>query len=276
SNYNFPQKNPSRTFRVAVVQFARERLDPEKNLRRMPRLLKKVRGADLVCLPEAWVVAMAMDEKREKALLEEFCGIAAAGGFALITGGLFIVHGDRIADICHLIGADGKLMGTVKKVFPSFPIGERKYCAGGDKLPVFEVGGVKIGILICVDLFYPEFARSLARRGAEVIFNPSNIIEQRIGLWHSLAAARAAENTVYVVFSNNTKTEYRDERPVRGGSAVFAPWGEMLAGAGRAEKILYYDIDLGQIAETRRRWRYLEDIGEIGITKSGRVTRKKK
>lgn len=242
----------------------------------MPRMLKKVEGVDLVCLPEAWVVATMIDRERERALLAELGGIAAAGKFAVITGGLFIAHGDKVVDICHLIGPDGEVAGTVEKIFPSFPIGEREYVAPGSRLPVFEVGGVKVGILICVDLFYPELARSLARRGAEVIFNPSNIIEQRIRLWHSLVSARAAENTVYAVFANNTRTEYRDGRPVRGGSAVFAPWGDMVAKAGRAEKILYHDIDLDQIAETRKRWRYLEDIGEVGITKTGKVTRKKK
>jgi len=323
-----------KTIRLAIIQFARDRFHPDKNIRRMKNFLRCVEGADLVCLPEAWVVLKMIDRHEEKKLIQEFAEIAAAGKFALVTGGLFIFqgtgfriqgsgfkikdskekiydtnpkhkisdfrhqasefnskfkiqnsklsisaprtahHAPEIKDVCHVIGSDGKLIGTVEKIFPSFPLGERNYCMPGSRLPIFEVAGAKVGIAICVDLFYPELCRSLAMRGAEVILNPSNIPESRLPLWHALVQARAAENTVFTVFVSNTHTEYPDNRPVRGGSIVAAPWGDVLYRAGKAEKILYVNLDLNQVYETRKRWRYLDDIKEIKIRKSGRIIRK--
>ncbi|MEW5945395.1 MAG: carbon-nitrogen hydrolase family protein [bacterium] len=265
-----------RVLRVAVIQFARERFEPERNFRRMREWVARVEEADVVFMPEAWVVATRIDEGRESELVAEYGVIAASRGFAVITGGLFVERGGRVRDVCHVIGSDGKLKGTAEKIFPSFPMGERNYCEAGDRLPVFEIGAAKAGILVCVDMLYPELCRSLARRGAEVIFNPSNIPEMRLPLWHSLVAARAAENTVYVVFASNTGTEYPDGRAVSGGSVVAAPWGDILIKGGRRERIVYAEIDLSQVAETRKRWRYLEDIGGVRVGKTGKVTRAKR
>ncbi|MEW6202357.1 MAG: carbon-nitrogen hydrolase family protein [bacterium] len=283
-----------KTIRLAVIQFARDRFKPDKNIRRMKNFLRRVEGADLVCLPEAWVVMKKIDESDEKELLAEFGEIAAKNKFTLVTGGIFIAKNSKfnqkprtvnleprtlnpklIKDVCHVIGSDGKLAGTVEKIFPSFPLGERNFCAPGDRLPIFEIAGAKVGVVICVDMLYPEICRSIAQRGAELILNPSNIPESRLNLWHALIQARAAENTVYTVFVSNTHTEYPDQRPVRGGSIVVAPWGDIIATAGSAEKILYVDIDINQVYETRKRWRYLDDINEVKISKEGKVKRKK-
>lgn len=262
-----------RALRLAVLQFTRERLDPESNLRRMPEMLRRVEGVDLAIMPEAWVVATHIDADRERRILDQFGEIAAAGRFTVITGGLFVQRGDRVRSVCHVIGPDGSLAGAAEKIFPSFPVGERKYCDPGDRLPLFDVAGAKVGILVCVDLFYPELARSLAARGAEVLLNPANIPAQRVGLWRAMAATRAAENTVYTVFACNTNTDYADERPVSGGSAVFAPWGDVMADAGADDTILRAEIDLSQVEETRKRWRYLEDISGAVIDADGSVAR---
>jgi len=133
-------------------------------------------------------------------------------------------------------------------------------CSPGEVSPVFTVNDVKIGIVICVDALYPELTRVLALKDACVIFNPSNIPENRSELWKHVSATRAAENTVFYVFVNNTNTLYPDERIVKGHSLVVAPDGETILEAGEEERVYQRDLDLRQIDKIRQRWRYLNDI----------------
>lgn len=73
--------------------------------------------------------------------------------------------------------------------------------AGGDKLKTFTIEGVKLGILVCYDIQFPELTRHLTEEGIEVLLVPSLTSER--GYWrvrHS-AHARAIENQIYVCVS---------------------------------------------------------------------------
>jgi predicted amidohydrolase len=250
--------------RIALIQFRRNRFDPPDNQRRMDELLPGIGGADVVMMPEAWRGPQAVPMKDVEAMLSRWGEVAAKQQFTLLTGGLFIDTGPAgIIDICHVIGPDGKLLGGTEKIFPSEPVGERKYLAGGSKLPVFEVAGLKFGILICIDLIYPELARSLVLRGADIIFNPANIPLNRMSMWHRLIQTRAAENTVFTVFSTNTGTTYPDYRDVLGHSAAAAPYGELCFEAGQSDGVYHFTLDLNAIPRIRKKWPYLDDVRSI-------------
>jgi len=173
---------------------------------------------------------------------------------------LFNCRGEKIFDTCHIINRDGKVIGFYDKRFPSRAFNERDFVSPGNVSPVFKVDDVKIGVIICVDALYPELARKLALNNARIIFNPSNIPGNRNELWKHLSVTRAAENTVFYVFVNNTNTLYPDGRMVKGHSIVVAPDGETILEADEEEKVFQSELDLSQIDKIRKRWRYLNDI----------------
>jgi len=245
---------------TALVQFSRDRFDTARNRAAMLEAVAGVSGADIVCLPEVWMGAVALSEKDADDLLGELCSAASDGRFTLLTGGLFLERGDKIVDVCHVIGPDGRIAGEQLKIFPSGAVGEREYCRGGGKLEVFDAAGVKFGVAVCVDMFYPEIVRRLARLGARAVFNPANIPEERNALWHSLVRTRAAENTVFAVYVNNTGTEYADGRAVSGGSIAAGPDGTVVLEAGNGTGVLRVDLDLSTIETQRKRWAYLDDV----------------
>jgi len=249
--------------RVAVVQFSRDRDNPSLNRRRMTELLGRISDVDVVLPPEAWLGRTIIDNRELGGILDEFGAIAKEKDFALLTGGLFVNTGKATYDICHVIGADGQVIDEVAKVFPSLPVGERAFCSAGSHLPVFEIAGVKAGVIVCVDMMYPELVRSLADRGAEVILNPSNIPLKRIPMWHSLITVRAAENTVFTVFACNTGTVYPDNRAVMGGSAASHPFGVLLFEAGHEEEIHVVELETCALPKIRERWPYLDDYRDI-------------
>jgi len=227
--------------------------------------LSEIKNADIVCLPEAWTGGggLFLEEKERESLLSSSCQLAAKNGYNLLTGGLFNRRGEKIFDTCHIIGRNGKVIGFYDKRFPSTAFDEREFTSSGNVSPIFKVDNINIGVLICVDAFYPELARSLALNDAQIIFNPSNIPQNRNELWKHISATRAAENTVFYVYVNNTNTSYPDERMVNGHSIVAAPDGEVILGAGEEEKVFQVELDLNQIDNIRKRWRYLNDIRRL-------------
>ena len=103
-------------------------------------------------------------------------------------------------NVAVLIGPFGEVVGKYRKV--TLPREEiAKGIAPGDEYPVFQTRFGTIGMMVCYDVFFPEVARNLAMKGAEVIALP---------IWGGnprLAAARCAENGVYLVTSTYTDHE---------------------------------------------------------------------
>lgn len=127
-----------------------------------------------------------------------------------------------------LIGRDGQLIGAYRKTH--LP---REEVEGGitpgDEYPVFDTDFGRIGLLICWDTQFPEAARALAVRGAELILVP---------IWggsNVLAQARAIENSVYLV------TASYDMR-----SFVVSPAGEILAEATTEKPVAVAAINLAR------------------------------
>jgi predicted amidohydrolase len=133
-----------------------------------------------------------------------------------------------------LLGPDGVLMGKYRKV--CLPHGEvESGVAPGHDYPVFQTTFGKVGMMICYDGFFPEVARELSRRGAEVIAWPV------YGCNPVLGQARAAENHVYVVSS--TFMQPKDGWMI---SAVFGPSGKPIARAETWGSVVVTEVDLGE------------------------------
>jgi len=133
-----------------------------------------------------------------------------------------------------LLGPEGQLIGKYRKV--CLPHGEvEKGISPGSDYPVFTTKFGKVGLMVCYDGFFPEVARELSNRGAEVIAWPV------WGCNPKLATARACENHVYVVSSTYMKP--KDGWMI---SAVFDQTGRPLAQADNDTKVAVAEVDLGQ------------------------------
>lgn len=151
-----------------------------------------------------------------------------------IVAGLLERDQHLIYNVAVLLGPDGKMIGKYRKV--TLPRGEIEGgVAPGSDYPVFDTRFGKVGMMICYDGFFPEVARELTNRGAEVIAWP---------VWGCnplLGAARACENHVYVISST-----YTDSSRNWMISAVYGHDGKTLAQAESWGTIAVAEVDLNQ------------------------------
>lgn len=109
---------------------------------------------------------------------------------------------------------------------------KERYCFSAGDSGFFVVDeprtGARLGVMICYDWRFPEAARTLALRGADIVLCPSNLVTTLSG---KVMPARAIENKVNLVVTNRWGTETREEESLlfRGESAVYSYNGDQLA-----------------------------------------------
>lgn len=135
---------------------------------------------------------------------------------------------------------------------------ERFYFRAGHEFPVFDTEFGKVGIMVCYDMGFPEAARTLALKGAELIVCPSAWCVQDADVWEINAPARALENTVFLGAVNRIGHE-GDDLYMHGASMVCGPRGGKIAQLGEEEGILYADLDFDEVRKNRVTSPYLRD-----------------
>ncbi|HTL63037.1 MAG TPA: nitrilase-related carbon-nitrogen hydrolase [Nitrospira sp.] len=112
------------------------------------------------------------------------------------------------------------------------------FLPGDTGFRVWDIGSAKIGIMICFDWYYPESARTLALKGADIICHPSNLVLPNCP---DSMPVRCLENRVFAVTSNRTGSEARQGKErltYIGSSEIVSPRGTILHRASRDQEAL--------------------------------------
>lgn len=226
----------ARKVRLASVNHRpRHSRSPDVNLE---AFLAQVDGAarlkaDIVCLPEG--ITVVGTGKKYADVAEPVpgpstkrLGEAAAKHRLYIVAGIYERDGTSIYNTSVLIDREGRLAGKYRKVcLPHEEI--EGGLTPGREYPVFDTDFGRIGMMICWDLHFPEVARAMAEKGAEVILMP---------IWggnETLARARAIENQIFLVASGyDFKTTIYDKA------------GEPIAEASSDPSVILAEIDLNE------------------------------
>ena len=261
--------------RTALVQLTSSD-DPAETLPGTLAALSEAvsRGARFVLTPEV-TNCVSSSRTRQRAVLqfeEEDATLAALReaaarhGIWLLIGslGLKLPDETRFANRSFLIGPTGEIAARYDKIHMfDVDISETEtyresdgYRPGAHAV-VADAGFAKIGMAVCYDVRFPYLFRALAHAGAGVLTVPAAFSTvSGAAHWHTLLRARAIENGCWVLAPAQTGAHsVREGRPRAsyGHSLAVAPWGEIVLDMGTEPGVAVFDMDLGAVAEARRR-----------------------
>lgn len=270
------------TLRVGLIQQKNSNnleLNLEKTINKINELAAK--GVQVICLQELFL-SLYFCEKADvdnfdlaepvPGLTTDLLGDLAKKHDVVIVASLFE---RRTSGIYHnstaVIDADGKYIGKYRKThIPDDPGFHEKYyfTPGDENYQVFNTMYGKIGVLTCWDQWFPEAARIMALKGAEILLYPSAIgwelgasqetNDEEYQAWQTIQRGHAIANGIPVMAVNRVGIEGGTN--FWGGSFACNSFGKVLHQASHVDDESYYvDFDLSEIDKYRRRWPFFRD-----------------
>jgi predicted amidohydrolase len=207
-------------------------------------------GVEILCCPEAILGGLAdFAERPAEFAVDVESGQLSAALAPLASDTVTTILGFTEISESQLYNSavvfhQGAVAGLYRKLHPAI---RKSIYRAGDRIPVFTVGGLTFGIIICYDSNFPDPARIMASQGATALFVPSNngLPPEKadvVGDARKADIARARENSVWVIRADVAGRTA--DRVSYGSSSITGPDGTVLQSAQRlAEDLLVADLD---------------------------------
>jgi predicted amidohydrolase len=215
-------------------------------------------GARLTVFPEGAMVHLTdpdqplapFAEPLGGPFVETLQGLSAEHSMAILCG---VYEPDGEGRAYNTIAAldQGRLIGSYRKIhlYDAFGHQEsRRIRPGSGETLGFELDGLRIGVMTCYDVRFPELARRLVDEGAQAIVMPSGWVRGLLKEehWEVLVRARAIENTCYLLAADQVGGIYV------GSSMVVDPLGVVRFRGGEGEELVVGEVDAERVAQVRR------------------------
>ncbi|KAL5474953.1 hypothetical protein EMCRGX_G026988 [Ephydatia muelleri] len=265
----------TKTTVVALFQGSAKEGDVEANLSKMITWMQEAskRGAELIIFSELFVTDyVSMSEQELKTLTQQkdgpaFKRLSAAAkdnNIAVIYGypEVEVVSGETCYyNSAQFIDSEGNSLVNYRKTH--LWLCDKPIFTPGLEFSVVEWNGIKVGLLICFDIAFPEPARILALKGAQLIVVPTAMTPEYIDaqiVGSCGIRVRAQENRVFVAYVNHSGGDYV------GHSSLCDPKGNVIVQAGAEETLLLSSVCLDELQQVsfrylpERRPRLYEDL----------------
>jgi len=262
-------QTPVEKVRVASIQFDVILGDVAANQKKAASLIEKAAscGAQIVLLPELWNCGYILDELPRLAegksgksitLMQK---LATKHKIYIFAGSIAEKKDGKYYNTSYAINDRGDIIAKYRKAHLfSLGLREKEYFTPGDDWILVDTPYLRVGMLICYDLRFPEFCRNLALRGAELLVVPAEWPKSRLVDWQLFCKVRAIENQCFLLASDRTG---EDDFAYPGSSAIISPRGDIIAEAGEEEGFIIGDLDLALLKSTRENLPMLADRRSI-------------
>lgn len=246
--------------KIAILQMKSLNRQYQKNTDIVIRMMKEAAEncADVILLPEAFLTGYELPMSNEEALsdkstyLEQICTAAAELQIGVVV--TCITKGKKNPqNSAYVVDKSGSVLMKYSKVH-TCDFADEACLESGEAFHVCDFHGIKIGIMICYDREYPESARILMLKGAEIILVPNDCGAMKPRL--NALSTRAYENMVGVAMANPNGES-------AGNSCAFSPicWDRngkcvdnvLLMADDLTEGLFYAEFDIDEIRKYRER-----------------------
>jgi len=254
--------------KIALAQIMPKFMDVIYNEKKMEEMIIKAGGnnADIIVFPETFSTGYnfsymkdniyKLGEQTTRTTIPLALKLAKKYDIYVIIPIIF-KENDKLYNAAIIINNEGEI---INKYYKNHLWDEEQtyFSFGNNEYNVYETPFGKFGLIICYDVDFPETSRTLALKGADIIFVPSAWATTHRHLWDVFLPARALENTVYVAGINLVGDN--GDLHFFGNSKVFDPTGKLIKEATKdIEEILYCEIDIDIISEIRKDFPYLKE-----------------
>ena len=244
-----------RNFGIAAVQMKVDPKDKEGNLSRMTKIIEDISvdsTIDLIAFPEYAVTGtdVAQAEAITGSSWNQLRNSAKTNKKWVMTGSGLELSNGAIYNTALLISPKGDVKIKYRKTHPFLPMdGTIK---PGNDYPIFDIDKAgRFGIMICYDgLAFPEVARTLAWKGAEVILWCAMVAANHVDFWTTACKAHSQFNQCFVV--GISAVGLQGSYSGAGHTQIVDPNGAVLSELGSEEGILVEIIDLDHVDRVRR------------------------
>jgi len=267
--------------KIVVVQFKTRKFIPEENLPYVEKFIKKASKskADLIVFPEAFLSRNCSFKKEfsysERKGLIKIKALAKKYSIGIIAGSIIEYLNKKKHNTSYYIDSNGKIKGKYQK--EHLWINERGIVKKGKHTTVINLKHIKIGLILCWDLMFPEIFRNLKKKGAEIIICPANWSYQdareglkynkdsEVKLIDSLCIERAFEEEIILIFCNTAGeiqfTKTKDTSV--GHSQITEPFKGVIKKLNHNKEAMFiHEIDTSILKDAEKAYKLRKDINK--------------
>ncbi|MFF0553241.1 carbon-nitrogen hydrolase family protein [Streptomyces sp. NPDC004311] len=254
------------TLRTALLQSSGRLGDVAENLKALDEAAERAAqgGAGLLVTSEMFLTGYALDldavpgyaEPRDGDSARAIADIARRHGLAVLYG-YPERDGETVYNSAQLIGRDGSSLANYRKTHLFGCFEQDAFTPGDTPVVQAELDSIRIGIMICYDVEFPENVRSHALAGTDLLLVPTAQMHPFQFVAEHVVPVRAFENQMYVAYVNRTGPE--GEFEFVGLSCLASPDGTTRTRAGRGEEMVFGEVDPALLGASRENNPYLRD-----------------
>lgn len=252
--------------RTALLQSSGRLGDTADNLKALEEAAARAAqaGAGLLVTSEMFLTGYALEIEDIARLAEPADGMSArAIGEIARRHGLAVLYGyperdgETVYNAAQLVGPDGERLANYRKTHLFGCFEQAAFTPGDTPVVQADLGGLRVGVMICYDVEFPENVRAHALAGTDLLLVPTAQMHPFQFVAEQLVPVRAFENQMYIAYVNRTGPE--GEFEFVGLSCLASPDGTTRARAGRGEELVFGEADPELLRVSRETNPYLRD-----------------
>jgi omega-amidase len=263
-----------RSLKIALCQL-KVGSDKVLNIANAAKALDSSAPAKLVVLPECWNSPYSTASFPQYAEIvpsvggrpdpstspssNMLCEKAKDMNIWIVGGSIPERDGEKLYNTCIVVNESGNIVGKHRKIHlfdidvpGKITFKESDSLSPGDTPTVFDTPWGLIGVGICYDIRFPEYAMWLRKLGARMLIYPGAFnMTTGPAHWELLQRARAVDNQLFVATCSPARDETSGGYIAWGHSTVVTPWGDIAVKAGAGEEVVFADLDFDTVESMR-------------------------